>query len=254
MRHDHVLVRAGRLVELDAVIEGEGLRHVDLHVVDVIAVPDRFEQAVGKAEGEDVLRCFLAQEVVDPVDLILAERFVQRCVERAGGCQVGSERLLHDDPRAWDEVRLGQHVDHDPRGRRRHAQVVQSPRLATQLLLCVGDHCCQPDRALLLRDVAQLAGERSPLNVGDRAAGELVARLAGERAERLVVELVERGADDSAVAHEAGERQVQQAGQQLATRQVTGRPEQHDHVRLHRRHQRRHDVAGIGVGRHVLGH
>ena len=31
-------------------------------------------------------------------------------------------------------------------------------------------------------------------------------------------------------------------------------PNKHDDVRLHRRHQRRHDVAGIGVGRYMLGH
>ena len=51
-------------------------------MVDVVAVPDRLEQAVGEAEGEDVLRRLLAEEVVDAEDLLLGEGLVQRGVER----------------------------------------------------------------------------------------------------------------------------------------------------------------------------
>jgi len=40
-----------------------------LHVADVVAVPDRLEQAVGEAEGQDVVDRLFAQEVVDPEDL-----------------------------------------------------------------------------------------------------------------------------------------------------------------------------------------
>ena len=75
---DHVAVRAGLLVEADALLQRQRLGHVDLHVVDVVAVPDRLEQTVGEAEGEDVLRRLLAEEVVDAEDLALVERLVQR--------------------------------------------------------------------------------------------------------------------------------------------------------------------------------
>ena len=69
----HVLEGAGRLVEGDAVVDPERLGHVDLHVVDVVPVPDRLEEAVGEAEGQDVLRRLLPQEVVDAEDLVLVE-------------------------------------------------------------------------------------------------------------------------------------------------------------------------------------
>ena len=59
----------------------ERLGHVDLHVRDVLAVPDRFEEAVREPEGQDVERRFLAEEVVDAEDLLLVERRVQRLVE-----------------------------------------------------------------------------------------------------------------------------------------------------------------------------
>ena len=97
MRHHHVAIGAGLLVEADPVADVERLRHVDLHVVDEIAVPDRLEQAVGEAEGEDVLRRLLAEKMVDAEDLVLGEHLVQRVVERDRAFEVGAERLFHDD-------------------------------------------------------------------------------------------------------------------------------------------------------------
>jgi hypothetical protein len=40
-------------------------------VVDEVPAPDRLEEPVGEAEGEDVLRRLLAQEVIDAEDLTL---------------------------------------------------------------------------------------------------------------------------------------------------------------------------------------
>jgi hypothetical protein len=72
VRHHHVAVGAGLLVEAAALAQAQRLGHVDLHVVDEVAVPDRLEQAVGEAERQDVLRRLLAQEVVDAEDLLFA--------------------------------------------------------------------------------------------------------------------------------------------------------------------------------------
>ena len=77
--HDHVLEGAGGLVEADAVVDREGLGHVDLDVVDVVPVPDGLEEPVGEAEGQDVLRRLLAQEVVDAEDLLLVEDLGAAC-------------------------------------------------------------------------------------------------------------------------------------------------------------------------------
>jgi len=70
---DHVPVGAGVIVEVGASVDRERLGHVDLYVGDVLVVPDRLEQAVGEPEGQDVVDRLLAQEVVDPVHLGLAE-------------------------------------------------------------------------------------------------------------------------------------------------------------------------------------
>ena len=61
------------VVVAGAALQPQALGHRDLHVVDVLAVPDRLEDAVGEAEDQDVLDRLLAQVVVDAVDLALAE-------------------------------------------------------------------------------------------------------------------------------------------------------------------------------------
>ncbi len=81
---DHVAIGAGALVEVGPLREAERLGHVDLDVVDVVAVPDRLEEAVREAEREDVLGGLLAEEVVDAEDLLLVEDLVQLGVERHG--------------------------------------------------------------------------------------------------------------------------------------------------------------------------
>ena len=132
MRHDHVAKRAGRLVEAGALVEPERLRHVDLHVVDEVAVPDRLEQAVGEAEREDVLRRLLAEEMVDAEDLLFGEHLVQLGVQRDRAREIGAERLFHDDPRAFDEAGFAEQAHGRQRGVRRHAEIVQALALAAR--------------------------------------------------------------------------------------------------------------------------
>ena len=73
VRHDHVAVGAGLLVEAGAVVDRERLGHVDLDVVDVVLVPDRLEHAVGEAQRDQVLDRLAPEEVVDPEDALLLE-------------------------------------------------------------------------------------------------------------------------------------------------------------------------------------
>ena len=75
---DHVAEGAGFLVEAAAHLDRERLRDVDLDVVDVVAVPDRLEHAVGEAQREQVLHRLAAEVVVDPEDAALLEDRVQR--------------------------------------------------------------------------------------------------------------------------------------------------------------------------------
>src|SRR5262249_27125312 len=129
------------------------------------------------------------------------------------------------------------------------AHVVQPVRVATELVLALGHGPRQTLRSVGLAHEAQARRELLPGLVGDLASGELVERGAGVLPERLRIERVERGAHDSALREQAGAREVEKPGEQLAPGEVTRRPEEHDHVRLQWR-----DELGVDVGGIVLYH
>ena len=135
MRDDHVAEGARLLVEARAAGDGKRLGHFDLDVIDVVSVPDRLEEAVREAQGEDVLDRLLAEEVVDAEDVRLAEHGVHGGIELLGGAEIPAKRLLDDDPGPLGEAGLAEH-GHDPRERRRRdGQVIDAARLATDLPL-----------------------------------------------------------------------------------------------------------------------
>ena len=84
MRHDHVPVRAGALVEAGAFVDGQGLGNIDLYMVDVVPVPDRFEHAVREAQRDQILHRLAAEEMVDTKNSILRQHAVNHFVELAG--------------------------------------------------------------------------------------------------------------------------------------------------------------------------
>src|ERR1043166_2943779 len=66
---EHVAHHARLLVVTRAMLDAQGLRRGDLHVVDVVPVPHRLEDRVGEAEDQEVLDRLLPQVVIDPVHL-----------------------------------------------------------------------------------------------------------------------------------------------------------------------------------------
>ena len=91
---EHVPQHAHRVVVRRAMAHREVLGRRDLHVLDVVAVPDRLEDGVGEPQHQHVLHRFLAQVVVDAVDLVLGEDFVDLLVQQPGGVEVGAEGLF----------------------------------------------------------------------------------------------------------------------------------------------------------------
>ena len=94
-----VAERPGLFVICAAALDADLLGHRDLHVIDVLLVPDRLEDAVGEPQHEQVLHRLLAEVVVDAEDLVLGEATGEFRVERLCGFEVCAERLLDDDPR-----------------------------------------------------------------------------------------------------------------------------------------------------------
>ena len=93
----HVAQGAGRVVVVATAADGQRFRDRDLDVVDVIAVPDRLKQAVGKTQHHDVLHRLLAEIVIDAEDLVFLENAKELVIERKGAGEIGAKRLFDDD-------------------------------------------------------------------------------------------------------------------------------------------------------------
>ena len=169
------------LVEVGAHPDVEGLRHVDLDTLDVLAIPGVAEQPVGEAQHVDVLRPLLAEKVVDPVDLILVEDLVGGEVELLERLLGGAEGLLVDDTRALGQVMGPDALRQSPEGRGWYSEVVDVLRVAAQLGL---------DLVQDLEERAGIVGVESP-------AGETQprAKLLPRAVLRLGPELLEALAD-----------------------------------------------------------
>ena len=77
MALNHVPHRARRFVERRPALDAQRFRRSDLHVIDEIAVPERLEDAVAKAEHQQVLHRLFAEIMIDAIDL----RFVEYAAE-----------------------------------------------------------------------------------------------------------------------------------------------------------------------------
>ena len=131
----------GLLVERAPVLDPDRLGHRDLDMVDVAPVPERLEDPVAEPEDEQVADGLLAEVVVDPVDLRLAEDLADLAVEPDRRVEVPPERLLDDDPAPAAAVDLV--VEPDPpeladdlgEGRRLGRQVVEPVAAGAVLLV-----------------------------------------------------------------------------------------------------------------------
>src|SRR5262245_61105404 len=92
----HIAEGACGIVELPPGLNAHRLGGSDLDVADVIAVPEWLEDTVGKAQHQDVLDRFLAEEMVDPIDLVLAQNSQDLRVGRSRRRQVVAEGLFDD--------------------------------------------------------------------------------------------------------------------------------------------------------------
>ena len=65
---DHITNGAGLLGEATTALDAEALGHRDLHALDIVSVPERFEESVREAEDQKVLDRLLPEIMVDAED------------------------------------------------------------------------------------------------------------------------------------------------------------------------------------------
>ncbi len=95
----HVAKRARSFVKAATVLDADGFGRGDLHVVDVVAVPERLDDVVGKAEDHDVLHGLFAEVMIDAVDLLFGQNLVQFLIQLLGRFEIVTKRLFDDNAR-----------------------------------------------------------------------------------------------------------------------------------------------------------
>src|SRR5262249_29957072 len=119
-----------------------GLGGGNLNVVDMVAVPERLEDAVGEAQHQDVLDRFFAEEMVDPIDLIFGQYLEYPRVESLRRCKIVAEGVFDDHPppsvfRLPGEPGVAELLDHrakEPVGGRKIEQHVGGTALPPPLV------------------------------------------------------------------------------------------------------------------------
>jgi hypothetical protein len=81
-----------------------------LDVTDEGAVPEGFEDEVGKAQDGEVLDELLPKVVVDSEDLLLTQMSLQVLVQLPAALQVFTEGFLHDDTRPPGSAQHSPHL------------------------------------------------------------------------------------------------------------------------------------------------
>src|SRR5262249_24108729 len=96
---DHVAEGARGFVEAAAAFDAERLARGELHMIHIVAIPNRLQNAVAEAMDEQVLNGVLTEIVIDPIDLRFVEDAKHDLVELLGRSKIAAERLFDDDAR-----------------------------------------------------------------------------------------------------------------------------------------------------------
>src|SRR6476660_8968965 len=94
---NHVPQSPGFLIIGAAAFYADRLGSRDLYLANVAAIPQRLENTVTESKCKNVLDGFLAQVVIDSIDFVFLEYFLQRGIERPSRVKIITERLFHND-------------------------------------------------------------------------------------------------------------------------------------------------------------
>ena len=220
----HVAQGAGVVVESAAFLHAKVFGHGDLDVGDRFAPPERLEQRVAKSQREQVLHRGLAQVVVDPENLPLAESAPHHVIDLAVGRQVVPQRLLQHDPGFGRVQSRGRQLlagNGEQRGRRRqvhHDGIGLALAQQGRQLRVIGRlRQVHPDVVEQGREAVELLG-RGPLGQID-----LVEARPDQRPVLGIGVRIAGDADDAATVRQGAVAEgLEQCRHQLAPREVAG--------------------------------
>src|SRR5438067_12962685 len=87
----------GLLIELRACANAKILSNHNLHMVNIILIPERLKDAVGEAESQNILHSLFAHVVIDTVDLVFMENARQISIKFLSRSKVMAKGFFNYD-------------------------------------------------------------------------------------------------------------------------------------------------------------
>ena len=97
MLAEHIAQRTGPFIVAATAFQSYAFSGSDLDIVDVVAVPHRFKQRIGKTERENILDGFFTKIMVYTIDLLFSKFTGQQLIQFMRTLQVMTKWLLYYD-------------------------------------------------------------------------------------------------------------------------------------------------------------
>src|SRR5918993_3829386 len=93
---EHVAQHAHLVIKTGTMFYSHLLCHCDLHMVNVVPVPQGLENCISKTRDQNILNSFLTKIMIDAVDLSFVQCLVNLFIQTMSGSKVGAEWLFDD--------------------------------------------------------------------------------------------------------------------------------------------------------------
>jgi hypothetical protein len=252
----HVAERAGVIIVRPAAFDAERLAGGDLHVIDVTMIPERLEDAIGEAQDHDVLRGFLAEEVINAEGVFFREGIRDDGVELRSGGEVVAEGFLDDDPGpaaggGFVELEVLEVFQDSLELGRRDGEIKEAIAAGAELGIDIGKALGERLVALGIAELAAMrkdaACEALPALILDALTGEFPGVIAELGAELLVRFIAPGEADDGERGGEiAIGGKVVKGRDELALGEIASGAKDNHRARL--RHRTAGETLAEGIG------
>ena len=235
---DDVACGADTVVIAGTTSHADVLGHGDLHMVDVIVVPDRLVHGVRETQRQHVLHGLLAKIMVDAEHARRVEHFGDHAIELLGAGQVMTERLFDDHTTpsalvAFRQTTVGQLTGHLRERARRHRHVERVIAARATVAVKLGDRVGQTlerfriiERALYETDTGR---KLLPSRFLERRTAMRLHVLLDEVLEMVLGPVAAcEACQTEARRQQATVGQIVDGGEQLLTGQIAGHAENHD--------------------------
>src|SRR5258706_5674142 len=94
---NHVAHGPGFIVIPSPVSHAQLFRNGQLYMINIIPVPERLENRIGKTKSQNILNSLFSKVMINAINLILGKDVVKKFIEGLGRLQVASKWVLNDD-------------------------------------------------------------------------------------------------------------------------------------------------------------